>query len=254
MGIPSQISIRRFESLDSTNEEALRRLAAGEAPPFWIVADSQTRGRGRSGRRWTSPKGNLYATLTIETQVSAPIATQLSFVAALAVYDAVARHLPADQLPRLRLKWPNDLILGGAKLAGILLESVASPKRWGRAVILGIGVNVALAPTEKERAVASLDLAPSAVTDVFASLAAAIDAWLAQWNEGRGFAPIREAWLSRALALNESISVNLNGPALRGRFRGVDATGALQLETEPGVVITVTAGDIYPDTLVQPEN
>ncbi len=250
MTAPANIPVLRFESIDSTNEEALRRLSAGERSPLWIVADEQRRGRGRSGRRWHSPKGNLYATLVIETGVSPAVATQLSFVAALAVHDAVAAHLPAGQIPRLRLKWPNDVMLGGAKLAGILLESLASPKGKRLAVIIGIGINVAHAPQETERAVATLGLEPPAVAQVFASAAAAFDEWLARWDEGHGFPAIREAWLGRALALNEPISVNLNGSAIRGRFRGVDAAGALQLETEPGVVITVTAGDIYPDALV----
>ena len=250
MTAPADIQVLRFESIDSTNEESLRRLAAGEKAPFWIVADEQTRGRGRSGRRWQSPAGNLYATLVIETGVTAAVATQLSFVAGLAVHDAVAAHLPAGQLSRLRLKWPNDVMLGGAKLAGILLESLASQKGKGLAVILGIGINVAHAPQEMERAVATLGLEPSAVPQVFASLATAFHEWLTRWDEGRGFAAIREAWLDCALALNESITVNLNGPTIRGKFMGVDAAGALQLETKPGVVIIVTAGDIYPDALV----
>ncbi len=251
MSLRAGIPVLRFEHLDSTNEEALRRLSAGEPTPFWIVAKQQTRGRGRSGRRWQSAPGNLYATLVIETGVSAAVAPQLSFVAALAAHDAIATHIPADQLPRLRLKWPNDVMLSAAKLAGILLESLTSPKRGKRlAVILGIGINVAQAPADTERAAISLGLEPSAVPQVFASLAAALDAWLGRWDEGRGFPAVREAWLARALALNEPISVNLNTSVIRGRFRGVDAAGALQLETEPGVVITVTAGDIYPDALV----
>jgi BirA family biotin operon repressor/biotin-[acetyl-CoA-carboxylase] ligase len=141
-------------------------------------------------------------------------------------------------------------MLGAAKLAGILLESVASPTGKGLAVILGMGVNVSHAPPDAERAVASLELDASAVPQVFASLAASLSEWLGRWDEGRGFPAIREAWLGRALSLNESISVNLNGAAIRGRFRGVDAAGALQLETKPGVVITVTAGDIYPEAFV----
>jgi BirA family biotin operon repressor/biotin-[acetyl-CoA-carboxylase] ligase len=247
MSALADIPVLRFERLDSTNEEALRRLATWASMPFWIVADEQTKGRGRGGRRWQSPAGNLYASLVIETGVSASVATQLSLVAGLAVHEAVAAHLPADQRPRLRLKWPNDVMLGGGKLAGILLESVAPPKGKGLAVILGMGINVSHAPAETERAVASLGLEASAAPQVFASLATALNEWLERWDEGRGFAAIREAWLGRALSLNESISVNLNGSAIRGRFRGVDAAGALQLETKPGVVITVTAGDIYPD-------
>ncbi len=244
----NDIPLLRFESLNSTNEEALRRLAAGAEPPFWIVADEQTRGRGRSGRRWQSPRGNLYATLLIKTRVSASTATQLSFVSALAAHDTIAEHLPPEKIPQLRLKWPNDVMLDGAKIAGVLLESLAPPKGEGLAVILGIGINVSHAPADTERAAASLGLDPAAVTHVFGALDAAFERWLASWDESRGFPAVREEWLSRALAVNETISVNLNGSTIRGRFRGVDPAGALQLETEPGVVITVTAGDIYPDT------
>lgn len=245
------IPVLRFENLDSTNEEALRQLASGARAPFWIVADEQSRGRGREGRRWQSPKGNLYATLLIETQVPPAVATQLSFVAALAAHDAIATHLRSGQHPpSLRLKWPNDVMLDGAKVAGLLLESTASPAGKGLAVILGIGINVSFAPPIADRAAATLGLDPAAAAQVFASLGAALETWLHWWDEGRGFPAIREAWLSRALALNEPISVNLYGASVRGRFRGVDAAGALRLETEPGVVITVTAGDIYPDALV----
>jgi BirA family transcriptional regulator, biotin operon repressor / biotin---[acetyl-CoA-carboxylase] ligase len=244
-----EIPVLRFESLDSTNEEALRQLAGGASLPFWIVANEQREGRGRNGRHWISQKGNLYATLVIETGVSPATATQLSFVAGLAAHDATAMHLPTERIPALRLKWPNDVMLGGAKLAGVLLESLRRPKGEGLAVILGVGVNVSHAPANVERATTSLGLDAAAVPKVFASLARAFETRLALWDEGRRFPRIREAWLSRAMALNESISVNLNGSAIRGKFRGVDPAGALQLETEPGVVITVTAGDIYPDTL-----
>jgi BirA family transcriptional regulator, biotin operon repressor / biotin---[acetyl-CoA-carboxylase] ligase len=244
-----EIPVLRFESLDSTNEEAQRQFSAGAALPLWIVADEQFRGRGRSGRSWTSPKGNLYTTLLIETRVSPAIATQLSFVSALAAHDAVAALLPAEKIRQLRLKWPNDVMLNGAKLAGVLLESMNKPQGEGLAVALGVGVNVSHAPANENRAVASLGLDATAVPDVFRALASAFEKRLAQWDEGRSFPRVREAWLDRALALNESISVNLNGTAIRGKFLGVDAAGTLQLETEPGVVITVTAGDIYPDAL-----
>ncbi len=237
----------RFDRLDSTNEEALRQLSAGCQTPLWIVAHEQTHGRGRGGRRWHSPRGNLYATLVLQTPVSASLATQLSFVAALGTYDAIASHMPPARLSALRLKWPNDVMLDGAKLAGVLLESLTAPRGKGLVVILGIGINVCEMPIETERAVASLGLKAADVDPVFVSLAAALSAWLARWDDGKGFAGIREAWLSRALALNETISVHLNGSSIRGRFRGVDPAGSLQLETKPGEVVIVTAGDVSHD-------
>jgi BirA family transcriptional regulator, biotin operon repressor / biotin---[acetyl-CoA-carboxylase] ligase len=241
-------SALHFRALDSTNEEAQRQLAAGAAGPLWIVADEQTQGRGRGGRRWQSPKGNLYASLLLTLDVNPPVATQLSFVAALAAHDAVSKHLGSDPRETLRLKWPNDVLLGNAKLAGVLIESAASPRSPGLAVIVGIGINISAAPADTDRAVASLGLAPGACESAFDALADGFDLWFARWDSGRGFATIREAWLARAMALNEPISVNLNGSSIRGTFRGVDHAGALQLETGPGTVIIVNAGEIYPDS------
>lgn len=247
-----------FDSLDSTNEEALRQLGRGCDTPLWIVAGEQSRGRGRSGRRWQSPKGNLYASLLLRLNVSAVVATELSFVAALAAYDAISSQLSSEQLAALALKWPNDVMLKGSKIAGILIESLADPKGSRLAAIIGIGVNVGAAPPDTGRPVAALNAPPADCARVFSALAAAFETWRSRWNEGKGFASVREAWLARAHKPGEPITVHLYGSAIRGTFRGVDARGALQLETSGGVVITLTAGDIYPDAqglpATEPEN
>ena len=242
----SAFRVLHFESLDSTNAEALRQFGSGAEVPFWIVADEQSEGRGRGGRRWQSPKGNLYATLGFRPGVSASIATQLSFVAALAAFDAIASHLPVEQHSGLHLKWPNDVLLSGAKIAGILIESITGPKGTGLAAAIGIGINVSLAPQYTGRPVAALGADPRARTAVFEALARAFETWLARWDEGRGFAGIREAWLARAHVIGEPLNVSLNGSSIGGRFHGLDERGALQLETDAGVVIAVSAGDIYP--------
>ena len=239
--------VLHFATLDSTNEEALRQLAQGAQSPLWIVADEQARGRGRSGRIWQSPKGNLYASLLLRLNLSASVATQLSFVAALAAFDAIASQLPPQETGSLRLKWPNDVMLGGAKVAGILIESLADPAGSRLAAIAGIGVNVSSAPQTLDRPARALGLAPSACAAIFAALASSFESWLNRWQEGTGFAAIREAWLSRAHAPGEAISVHLNNTPVRGTFLGIDERGALKLETSAGVVITLTAGDIYPD-------
>jgi BirA family biotin operon repressor/biotin-[acetyl-CoA-carboxylase] ligase len=235
-----------FDRLDSTNEEAHRQLAAGAQDPLWIVAEEQTKGRGRGGRRWHSPKGNLYASLLLRLNVSATVATQLSFVAALAAYDAVSPELAAAQKQGLRLKWPNDVMLNGTKIAGILIESLAIPDSKALAAIVGIGINVSVAPAIPGRTAGALGREPAACARVFAALRNAFADWICRWDEGRGFPAIREAWLAVAHAPGEPIGVNLNGASIRGRFHGVGEGGALELETAPGVVITVNAGDIYP--------
>jgi BirA family transcriptional regulator, biotin operon repressor / biotin---[acetyl-CoA-carboxylase] ligase len=238
--------VLHFESLDSTNEEALRQLAGGAQDQLWIVAEEQTKGRGRGGRHWHSPKGNLYASLLLRLDVSATIATQLSFVAALAAHNAISTELAAAQIPDLRLKWPNDVMLSGAKIAGILIESLAAPDSKALTAIVGIGINVSVVPAITGRSAGALGREPAACARIFGALANAFTAWLKRWDEGQGFAAIREAWLALAHAPGEPISVNLNGASIRGRFHGVGEGGALELETAPGVVITVNAGDIYP--------
>ncbi len=232
-----------FQELDSTNDEAFRRFTAGEQPPFWIRAARQTRGRGRNGRAWCSNFGNLHASHLLTTPVPPSDATQLSFVAALAAYDTAVAFLPAERCLTLGLKWPNDLLAGGAKLAGVLLESMTTPQ-GNLAVVLGIGMNVSQAPDHLDRAATSLGLTGASVDGVFITLAVALRHWLGVWNEGFGFPTIREVWTSRAIGLNGSIAVTSTGEPLRGTFLGLNASGALQVETSPGVVISVTAGDI----------
>jgi BirA family biotin operon repressor/biotin-[acetyl-CoA-carboxylase] ligase len=178
--------------------------------------------------------------------VSAATATQLSFAAALAAYDAAASLLPEDRHTGMRLKWPNDVLLNGAKFAGILIESVTSSKAGDLAVAIGIGINAASAPSDTGREVAALGLGPGGAAKAFEALASASQIWLERWDRGRGFPGIREAWLARAHSRGEPLNVRLNGATIGGRFRGVDERGALQLETDAGAVITVNAGDIYP--------
>jgi BirA family biotin operon repressor/biotin-[acetyl-CoA-carboxylase] ligase len=238
--------VLRLESIDSTNEEAQRRIAVGCEVPLWIVAEEQSHGRGRAGRRWLSPKGNVYASLILRLSVKPAIAAQLSFVTALAAYEAIASHISSAQRPGLSLKWPNDVMLSGAKVAGILIESFASPRGDGLTIIAGIGINVSVAPADTGRPVTTLGLGPEACAPVFATLAAAFETGLARWDAGAGFERIRQAWLGRAHSPGEAITVSLNGSAIQGKFRGVDQGGGLLLETRPGVVITVNAGDIYP--------
>ncbi len=212
-------SVIFFDTIDSTNDEALRQAGAGAKSPLWIVARAQTKGRGRGGRKWQSPKGNLYASLLLHLTVSPSTATQLSFVCALAAYEAVSAHVDPSRLQGLRLKWPNDVLLDGAKLAGILIESVAANGK-GLTIIAGIGMNVAAPPAEIGRPVAAIGNPPEACAAIFDSLANAFDTWFARWDMGRGFPKIREAWLARAFAMNEIISVSLNGSPIQGTFRG----------------------------------
>jgi len=232
----------RFDTLGSTNAEALARARAGERGPLWIVAAAQTAGRGRRGAAWTSAPGNLYSTLLL-TEPSPPVASpQLSFVAALALHDAVATCAP--QLgPALKLKWPNDLLLGGAKLAGILLEGESDPVA---SVAIGIGVNCAHHPEATGYPATDLAVAGALVTpeQLLVELAAAMTQRLAQWRRGEGFAAIRADWLKRAAGLGGDIRVRLPEREFAGRFEGLDEAGRL-LVRAGGVLTAVGAGEVF---------
>lgn len=226
-----------LERTDSTNAEALRRAAAGEAGPVWLLARSQTAARGRRGRAWASPEGAFAASLLMRPGGTPGAAALRSFVAALATHDALAAV--AGQPGRLALKWPNDVLLDGRKLAGILLETGGAPG-GPMALVIGIGVNLAAAPDAAalepgatpptSLAAAGVAIAPEPFLDL---LAAAFANW-----EGRlaaeGFAPVRAAWLARAARLGEPIEARLPGRSVSGRFETIDDSGALVIATAAG--------------------
>lgn len=231
-----------FDSLGSTNAEALARARAGERGPLWITAAVQEAGRGRRGREWSSPAGNLYASLLLTEPAPQALAAQLSFVAVLALHDAVAECAP--QLgPLLTVKWPNDLLLGGAKVAGILIEAEGGPPF---ATVIGMGVNCASHPADTAFPATDLAVAGASVTPrtLLRALAAAIETRLAQWDRGQGFTSIRSAWLGRAAGLGQDIRVRLPEREFSGVFDGLDETGRLLVRGEDGIT-AVTAGEVF---------
>jgi len=231
-----------YETLGSTNAEALVRARAGERGPLWITSAVQESGRGRRGKNWVSPPGNLYASLLLTDPAPQAVASQLSFVAALALHDAVAACAP--QLgPLLKVKWPNDLLLGGAKIAGILIEAESGPPFTA---VIGMGVNCASHPDETPYPATDLAAASAVVTPepLLRALAGAMQTRLAQWDRGEGFAAIREGWLKRAAGLGENIHVRLPEREFSGIFEGLDKAGRLLVRGEDGVT-AVTAGEVF---------
>jgi BirA family biotin operon repressor/biotin-[acetyl-CoA-carboxylase] ligase len=231
-----------YETIGSTNAEALALSRAGERGPLWITAKSQSAGRGRRGSTWVSDPGNLYATLLLSEPAAAELTPQLSFVAALALHDAIAEC--ASQLgPLLKVKWPNDLLLSSAKLAGILIEGESD---LAFAVAIGIGVNCAAHPDGTAFPATDIAAAGALVTParLLNVLSAAMQRRLEQWQRGQGFAAIRADWLKRAAGLGQSIRVRLPERELLGLFQGIDDAGRLLVEGTDGVV-TVTAGDVF---------
>lgn len=235
------------EEIDSTNTEGLRLAAQGEAGGLWIWAGAQRSGRGRAGRNWTSPTGNLYASLLLRPEVPLATAAQLSLLAGIAVHDTIAAlAAPGAIQPPLQLKWPNDVLAGDAKLGGILLESTGGTGGDAPAVVIGIGLNLAHAPADIGRPAISLASLGIAVTPAGALtvLASSLARWLAAWDEGRRFTEIRQAWLTRAQPQGAAIAVRQGARLITGRFLGIDEGGALLLQTEAGVSQRITAGDV----------
>jgi len=232
-------------TVDSTNAEALRRGRRGERGPLWIVAREQSAGRGRRGRPWLSPAGNLHATLLLTDPAPAPAAPQLGFVAGLALHDAATAVAPALAL---KLKWPNDMLCGQRKIAGILIEGEGAPV----AAAIGIGVNCCAHPAEAEYPATDFAAEGAAVTadELFARLAEAMEGRLAEWNRGAGFAAIRAAWLDRADGIGGPIRVRLAEREARGIFATIDDAGRLMLRRDglpyDGALEAIAAGEVFP--------
>jgi BirA family biotin operon repressor/biotin-[acetyl-CoA-carboxylase] ligase len=238
-GEPTAVRRVALDEIDSTNAEALRLARSGERGPVWITAKTQSAGRGRGGKAWASPAGNLYATLLLSEPATPAIAPQLAFVAGLAVRDAIVAVAP-ERARDLRFKWPNDVLLDGKKLAGVLIEAENVPVF---ASAIGIGVNCVSHPVETSYP--ATDLQGEASADaVFEALAASMRKRLLQWDEGRGFATIRADWLPNAAGLGEPMKVRLPDRELSGRFDGLDESGRLLLEAE-GKSQTVAAGEVF---------
>ncbi|MDO5704305.1 MAG: biotin--[acetyl-CoA-carboxylase] ligase [Paracoccus sp. (in: a-proteobacteria)] len=244
---PDGVARHILPRCDSTNAEALR-LAPGLSGPTWIMAREQTAGRGRRGRGWSMPAGNFAATLLMRPTGGPGDAARLSFVAALALYDALRDA--TGPAARLAIKWPNDLLLNGGKVAGILLESGGSAGRVD-ALAVGIGVNLIAAPPPEALepgAMPAVSIAAetgltTAPEDFLNLLAPAFDRWHRQMVT-YGFAPIRAAWLARAAHLGGTITARTGRAEFTGIFETIDDTGALIILTAQGRQV-IPAADIY---------
>lgn len=224
----------------STSADLLARLAAGEPAQegAWLIADRQTAGRGRQGRTWLDGPGNFMGSTAVRLLPQDPPPASLSFVAALAVYETVVGYLAIPQA--LQLKWPNDLLLYGAKLAGILLE------RSGDVAVIGVGVNLAWAPALEDRSTGQLrTLGPAPDRDLFADkLAHAFDLELGRWRQF-GLEPLTARWLAIAHPVGSDLVVHAaDESTLSGTFDGLEPDGALRLRLADGACRVIHAGDV----------
>ena len=237
------LTIRTLAETGSTNADLIALAAAGAEEGLWLRAEQQTAGRGRQGRNWVSPPGNLYASTIVRLRPTDPPAPTLALVASVALQESVCWYLPDAMRDgtALWLKWPNDLMLQGAKLSGILLE------RAEDAVVIGFGVNLARHPAGLERAVTSIAAhrdAPDAA-EFLETLVEAFGRWLGRWR-GEGLAPIRARWLERAYPIGTPIRAHLpEGDSVDGLFEGLDMSGALILRLASGARRVIHAGDVF---------
>lgn len=234
--------IASFETIGSTNAEALARARAGDDGPLWIVSSEQTKGRGRRGRAWATTGGNLAASLLLRCDVPPGLAATLGFVAALSLEEALQSCAPGLAVT---LKWPNDVLAEGSKLAGILLES----ERAGDAlrIVVGIGVNVASSPSDTAFPAVSLSDLGRAVRaqDLFGTLS---DAWIDVhriWEGGAGMPRIRTLWLAKAAGVGQPVRVSLDERTIEGVFETLDEQGRLIVRGADGRLTPVSAGDVH---------
>jgi len=232
--------VETFDEIDSTILEARRRADRGEVGPVWLIAMTQTAGRGRRGRSWVSPAGNLFATYLFAARHPPAEIALLGFAAGLAIAESIDEVIGPDAAA---LKWPNDVLVRGAKIAGILLDSGGD---WAS---LAFGVNLAVAPkgldqeTTSLRALLPPDAAAPAPMAFLASLRPRLEIWSAR-IEAEGFEPLRQAWLKRAHGLGQAARVMQGEQSIEGRIAGLSPRGELELETPAGRRL-IAAGDVF---------
>ncbi len=242
-----------FESIGSTNTEAMARARDGERGPMWFVTSEQTAGRGRRNRSWIAPRGNLASSVLEVIDVSPAVAATLGFAAGLAIETALQKvsieaslRSAGSEHMKFSLKWPNDVLAGRQKLVGIGLEAeaVAGDRLT---VVVGIGTNVVAAP--EGTPTPAISLAALGITisaeELFTELS---DAWVEYygiWDQGRGFDDIRQLWLARATGLGQPVSVRTANSAVEGIFDTIDDTGCMIIRTSEGRRVPISAGDVY---------
>lgn len=240
-----------LEATGSTNDDALQAARSGDPGNLWITAAEQLAGRGRHGRQWSSPPGNLYASLLLIDPCDLASAPQLGFVAGLALHEAVEAVIGLGA-PAVALKWPNDLLLDYAKVSGLLLEGHRLQANGPLAIVIGFGVNVAFAPTDTPYPATTLNKVKPDLTrdEVFGALSSAFARTFSAWrassrmNASDPFGAIRRLWLERAAGIGQEVTLRLPAGEKRGVFEGLDRFGRLQLKSAAGVEL-IDAGDLY---------
>jgi BirA family biotin operon repressor/biotin-[acetyl-CoA-carboxylase] ligase len=243
--LPPAYRLIALDTVGSTNEDAKVRARAGAEDGTIVWAREQTGGRGRDGRSWSSPRGNLYVSLILRPECTPAEAAQISFVTALGVGSALASVLPP--LMRVQYKWPNDVLLEGAKIAGILLETESAGSGALDWLVVGVGINLASHPDNTPYPATDLLTRTGDVVtpeEMLGAFGRHFLIWTNTWRE-EGFAPVRAAWRDWAKGKGETIRVRLPNEELTGVFADLDADGALLLDVPGAKRRRITAGDVF---------
>jgi len=242
--VPGGYRVTELDDIDSTNLEAARQAAAGAPDGTVIWSKAQSGGRGRRGRVWCSPAGNLYCSILMRPTEPAHTAAQIGFVVSLAGAEAVRGVLPEGRV--VTLKWPNDILVSGRKVAGILLESQSSAPGRLDWLVAGFGLNVVSHPDSVEYPASDLRTEGASTTarNMLEAYLESFARWRARWRS-EGFAPVRATWTGLAVGLGRDIKVRLTDEILEGRFRALDDDGGLVLELADGSLRVITSGQVF---------
>ncbi|MEM7461393.1 MAG: biotin--[acetyl-CoA-carboxylase] ligase [Pseudomonadota bacterium] len=244
--LPGGSRLRELAETDSTNTECLDAAMAGDPGRLWIRARMQTEARGSRGRGWTSYEGNLFASYLLLPRAPTGSLGQITFVAALAVYDALMQQIAAQGAElKVELKWPNDVLLAGRKICGILLESHEISGE--RIVIVGIGLNCFSHPRQTAFPATSLmeHGINASAAEMLSRIIPTMDHWLEIWRRGQDFQYIREAWTSRAKGIGKRIAAKLHDRETIGIFEAIDDAGRLTLRKNDGSKELISVADVF---------
>lgn len=238
--------IHHFSLLKSTNGTAREGLSNGKPAPFWIIADEQTDGRGRQGREWVSLSGNLFTSLALSLPISTPNLSVISLLAGLALRDAINDILDDEKNFEITLKWPNDLVINNAKLAGILIENQNNIANQTCELVIGYGLNIGCCPVVEGRETTCLHNWGQKVNrdQIFQSLIKNNEKWLDIWQQGANVTDICENWLSHSQPIGTAITVKHGNDIKQGQFFGLDESGSLKLKQSDGTIDVITAGEL----------
>ncbi len=246
--LPQGYQYFSFAEIDSTNQEALRQCAKGQQPDSWFCADLQTKGRGTTGHEWISQAGNLHASLLIRSPCPADHLSQISIVAALGAITAIEQCASNQfHIGDLCLKWPNDILLTGRKVCGILIESRPSPSPGQFDIVIGTGSNLAVNPLI-EGLVSADNLKDNGWgctrDELFVALVQSLRDWLSIWRDGEGFETLRLAWLEHSCHIGQTMILGVGAAQFKGRMTTISSSGALVLEDSTGNEHVISSGNI----------